>query len=163
MFSGLSSSTAINVGIISADALSITPSSGLSSSTAINVGIITERFGEHLGGFLAGFGDASAGVQEVAAADITGGAQFHVVVAGLPAGRLGPLFTSVDSMLSQHHPQLTLVTAEAHNSAALVEAALRSGSHVLLEKPGCQTLAEFEALCDLAGQRGLELMLAMAT
>lgn len=45
----------------------------------------------------------------------------------------------------------------------LVRAALESGSHVIVEKPGCLTLAEFELVCALAEEKGLEVMLAMPT
>ena len=147
------------------------PSSSLEAAAAapwpveqssVNIGIITERHGEHLEGFLGGF-TVAEGVRTVSAADTTAGAQFSVVRAGLPVARLGSLVTDVESMLSQQRPQLTLVTAEAHNTAPLVCAALESGSHVLVEKPGCNNLSEFEALCDLAEKRGLQLMLAMAT
>lgn len=44
-----------------------------------------------------------------------------------------------------------------------MRAALESGSHVIVEKPGCLTLAEFEDVCTLAEEKGLEVMLAMAT
>eukprot|EP01050_Picozoa_sp_SAG11_P016020 SAG11_NODE_2136_length_3766_cov_6.499864_2_plen_108_part_00 len=34
---------------------------------------------------------------------------------------------------------------------------------MLVEKPGCLHLSEFESLCELADHSGLQLMLAMAT
>ena len=40
---------------------------------------------------------------------------------------------------------------------------MERGSHVIVEKPGCLTLAEFENVCDLADEKGLEIMLAMPT
>ena len=131
------------------------------SSRAINVSILTEATGEHLGGYLKGFAVAE-GVGLVSTADITEGAQFEEVRSGLPARRVGGMHTNPAEMLAQCEPALTLVTAEAHRTPQLVRAALEAGSHVLVEKPACVHLAEFEALCDLAESKGLEVMLAMA-
>ena len=125
-------------------------------------GILTEATGDHLGGFLNGFATAD-GVGSVSVADITEGAQFDAVRKAIPPERLGGFYLEPAAMLAERAPALTLVTAEAHRSAPLVRAALESGSHVLLEKPGCANLAEFEELCDLADEKGLTLMLAMAT
>ena len=98
------------------------------------------------------------GVGLVSTADITEGAQFEEVRSGLPARRVGGMHTNPAEMLAQCEPALTLVTAEAHRTPQLVRAALEAGSHVLVEKPACVHLAEFEALCDLAESKGLEVM-----
>jgi len=132
------------------------------SGGGVACGILTEATGDHLGGFLNGFATAD-GVGSVSVADITEGAQFDAVRKAIPPERLGGFYTQPGVMLAERAPALTLVTAEAHRSAPLVRAALESGSHVLLEKPGCANLAEFEQLCDLADEKGLTLMLAMAT
>jgi predicted dehydrogenase len=133
-------------------------------AAAIEVGILTEATGEHLDGFLGGFALAD-GVSSVSAADNSsaGATTFGTVRAALPAGRVGSMHTSAVEMLHQRRPTLTLVTAEAHRTPPLVRAALESGSHVLVEKPGCLHLSEFESLCDLADHLGLQVMLAMAT
>lgn len=49
----------------------------------------------------------------------------------------------------------------AHFSQAL--AALRAGKHVLVEKPACQTAAEFETLCEAAAAGGVVLLEDMRT
>jgi hypothetical protein len=129
---------------------------------AIDVGILTEATGDHLGGFLNGFATCP-GVRCVSVADISDGAQFDAVRTALPADRMGGVYTDVAAMLSARKPTLTLVTAEPHRTPGLVRAALESGSHVIVEKPGCYLLAEFEEVCELAESLGLEIMLAMAT
>ena len=54
-------------------------------------------------------------------------------------------------MLAAGQPAVTVVTMEAHRSPAAVAAALAAGSHVLLEKPGCMSLADFEPLAAQVG------------
>jgi hypothetical protein len=87
-----------------------------------DVGILTEATGDHLGGFLGGLATAP-GVRSVSVADITGGAQFETVRNALPAHRMGAEYTTVDAMLSELQPALTLVTAEPRNTpcVALLE------------------------------------------
>lgn len=84
----------------------------------VDLGILTEATGDHLGGFLGGFATAP-GVRSVSVADITDGAQFATVRKALPAQRMGGEYTSVQAMLSEREPALTLVTAEAHNSSCV--------------------------------------------
>lgn len=86
-----------------------------SGSLGCDVGILTEATGDHLGGFLGGLATAP-GVRLVSVADITGGAQFETVRNALPNHRMGAEYTSVDAMLSEHKPALTLVTAEPRNT-----------------------------------------------
>ena len=132
------------------------------AADGIDVGILTEATGDHLGGFLNGLATCR-GVRSVSVADITQGAQFAAVRAAVPADRLGGCYTDVAAMLSECRPTLTLVTAEPHRTPALVRAVLESGSHVIVEKPGCYHLADFEEVCTLADSLGLQVMLAMAT
>jgi predicted dehydrogenase len=127
----------------------------------IQVGILTEATGEHLSGYLAGFAVAE-GIALVSTTDVSEGAQFEAVRSALPARRVGSMHTSVGEMLGEREPALTLVTAEAHRTPELIRAALEAGSHVLVEKPGCLHMSEFEAVCDLAEAKGLHVMLAMA-
>ena len=86
------------------------------ASLGCDVGILTEATGDHLGGFLGGLATAPS-VRSVSVADITDGAQFVTVRKALPEQRMGGEYTSVQAMLSARKPALTLVTAEAQNSA----------------------------------------------
>ena len=73
------------------------------------------------------------------------------------------VFLNAKEMLAKVRPALTIVTMEGVNAPAAIRMALKAGSHVLTEKPGCTKLEQFEQLARLAEQRKRHLMLAMAT
>jgi predicted dehydrogenase len=72
-------------------------------------------------------------------------------------------FRSHREMLREIRPELVVVTMEAYRAPEQIQAALEAGSHVIVEKPGCTSLAQFDALVTLADARGRQVMLALAT
>ena len=75
----------------------------------------------------------------------------------------GTAYGDYEAMLGDPEVDAVAVLTPHRFHTEQVIAALQAGKHVLVEKPGCNNLSEFEALCDLAEKRGLQLMLAMAT
>ncbi len=73
----------------------------------------------------------------------------------LPEDRL---FASLDEAVARTRPEAALVVVPLAAHAAVTEAALGHGLHVLVEKPFTETLAEAQALVALAEARGLHLM-----
>ncbi len=73
---------------------------------------------------------------------------------------LGPkrLFASLEEAIAAARPDAALIVVPLAAHAEVVEAALRQGLHVLVEKPFTETLAEATALVELARTRGLHLM-----
>jgi len=80
----------------------------------------------------------------------------------IAAKRLGlddaVLFGSLDDAVAEAKPEAALVVVPLAAHAAVTEAALRQGLHVLVEKPFTETLAEARALVALAERLGLHLM-----
>ena len=80
----------------------------------------------------------------------------------IAADRLGldedVLFGSLDDAVAEARPEAALVVVPLAAHAAVTEAALRHGLHVLVEKPFTETLAEARALVALAERQGLHLM-----
>ena len=75
----------------------------------------------------------------------------------MPAERC---FTSLDAALAGTDAEAVLVATNLEAHVPAVRAALESGRHVLVEKPFAPTLAEARGLVDLAGERGLALMVS---
>lgn len=80
----------------------------------------------------------------------------------LAAERLGlgedVLFGSLEEAMAEVLPEAALVVVPLAAHAAVTEAALRQGLHVLVEKPFTETLAEAQALVALAERLGRHLM-----
>lgn len=68
------------------------------------------------------------------------------------------LFASLDEAVAATRPEAALVVVPLAAHAAVTEAALGHGLHVLVEKPFTETLAEAQALVELAAARSLHLM-----
>lgn len=136
--------------------------SGQDSQTgSIRVGFISEPTAHHRTSYL----DILArldGVDTVAVVDPTGetlsDAKRRLGVRFYESG-----FRDEQQMLSRVDPELTIVTTEGHHAPAAVIAALKSGSHVVTEKPGCTRLDDFERMAAAAKAHDRHLMLAMAT
>ncbi len=90
------------------------------------------------------FVDADPAMQQIAAAKL-----------GLDEHRL---FASLDAAVAATRPEAALVVVPLAAHAAVTEAALRHGLHVLVEKPFTETLAEAKALVEQAERAGLRLM-----
>ncbi|MFN7919425.1 MAG: Gfo/Idh/MocA family oxidoreductase [Bryobacteraceae bacterium] len=121
------------------------------AQSGVRIGLITEATGDHLPYYVRA-GQAK-GVSEFAIADPSGNSKAPGAIA----------FASAAEMLERFRPKLAVITVEPHRAPAAVELALRAGIHVVVEKPGCTKLEQFESLAKLAETRGLQLMLAMAT
>jgi predicted dehydrogenase len=76
---------------------------------------------------------------------------------GVPAGRC---FTSFERAVAVTDPEAVLIATELQSHVPVARAALEAGRHVLVEKPFAPSLAEARALVDLAGERGLVLMVS---
>lgn len=63
-----------------------------------------------------------------------------------------PVYRDLGRLLTECQPDLTVIATPIHTHADLAEAALRRGSHVLLEKPPVTSLADLDRL--LAAERG---------
>src|SRR4051812_17955379 len=57
-----------------------------------------------------------------------------------------PVYTDHTVMLAEHHPDIVIVVTPPHTHLPIAVDALRSGAHVLLEKPPVLSLAEHDAL-----------------
>jgi predicted dehydrogenase len=68
------------------------------------------------------------------------------------------LFGSLDEAVARAKPEAALVVVPLAAHAAVTEAALRHGLHVLVEKPFTETLEEAQALVAQAERQGLHLM-----
>ena len=102
-----------------------------------------------------------AGVGELAVADETG--ETFDAARQAAGARLIATYRDPVRMMKEFRPQLVVVSMEPTRMPAAIEVALQHGAHVLVEKPGCTGLAQFEKLARLARTTGKQLMLAMAT
>ncbi|MBO9669138.1 MAG: Gfo/Idh/MocA family oxidoreductase [Sphingobium sp.] len=109
---------------------------------------------------IAGFGEI-ARREHVAAIAATDGLCLTAVAD--PAGRHAtvPVSASLEEMLAAH-PEIQAVALcmPPSDRASAARDAILAGRHVLLEKPPCATLAEAEALRELASAEGVSLMTA---
>ncbi|MDX8516261.1 Gfo/Idh/MocA family protein [Mesorhizobium captivum] len=69
-------------------------------------------------------------------------------------------FPTFEAALSTIDTDAVLITADVRAHASLVELALETGKHVLVEKPFVSTAVEAERLADLADRYGLILMVS---
>jgi predicted dehydrogenase len=127
---------------------------------AIRVGVITEPGGQHRDFFLRSLSICD-GVAQVAVADRSG--EYFEKARSLLGARAATYrtFREAAEMLARVEPELVLVVLEPVNTPPLVEAALRARAHVLVEKPGCVRLADFESLARLAEAGDRHVMLAL--
>jgi predicted dehydrogenase len=85
---------------------------------------------------------------------------YHIAACVSTCAQLGgvPFYSSIDTMLDGC-PELDAVAVctppQAHYEAA--KSALLRGKHVLLEKPPCQTVEQFDELAELARRNGCTL------
>ena len=68
-----------------------------------------------------------------------------------------PRYHSLEEMLAEARPELVLEGVVHAEKAALVETCARSGAHVLLDKPLCRTLQDWERIRDAVDQHGIQL------
>lgn len=72
-------------------------------------------------------------------------------------------FRNPAEMLRDVRPDLVVVSMEAHLAPPQIRMALEANCHLLVEKPGCTNIADFDRLVALAATRKRHLMLALAT
>jgi predicted dehydrogenase len=65
-------------------------------------------------------------------------------------------------VISEHQPQMALVTMEAGKAPPIIDAALEADSHVFAEKPACVRVEDFAPLVWKAQSKHRHLMLALA-
>ncbi len=90
-------------------------------------------------------------VEVVGTADVFAGSRELALAAGLTTP--DRCFSSVEEGLEATDPDAVLVTASLIGHVPAAEAALRSGRHVLIEKPFAPSVAEAESLVALADQQ----------
>jgi UDP-N-acetylglucosamine 3-dehydrogenase len=128
-------------------------------ASTIRVALIIEPTGDHLAQHLRT--GLCAGIDEFAIADETG-QTFELARKTLGRRTFRP-YRDPARMMSEFSPQLVVVSMEPRRMPAAIEVALGRGAHVVAEKPGCATLAQFEKLAQLASAGNRQLMLGMAS
>ena len=126
---------------------------------SLTAGMISEG-NSHLDHYLNGLARAR-GVRRVALSDPSGKTFEHAKE--LLGDRLDGTYRNHKEMLEKVQPKLVVISLEGHRSPAAVRLALEANCHVMVEKPACTRLEDFEPLVKLAQSRNVNLMLAMAT
>lgn len=123
------------------------------------VAVLTNAEGAHLSAYFPALA-ASPETREVFLSDPSGktGDEARKAL----GAKLGGVYSSAAELFAKHQAQLTLVSLEPGLAPAAIEAALDAGSHVLVEKPACLSIAEFARLCQKADAKKLHLILALA-
>ncbi|MES2275181.1 MAG: Gfo/Idh/MocA family oxidoreductase [Bacteroidota bacterium] len=67
-------------------------------------------------------------------------------------------YDSIDELLNDAEIELIVVNTPNHTHFDLAKRALQAGKHVLIEKPAARTVAEVQALYDIARETGLKVM-----
>ncbi len=68
---------------------------------------------------------------------------------------IGQKFTSIDRLFEIAKPRIVHILTPPHTHYQLIISALKAGCNVLVEKPLCQTLSEYQEIASLAAERGL--------
>ncbi len=100
--------------------------------------------------------DATPGLKTVAMCDAVP-ARVEAAKQELP--NLEGYFTDVDEMLAMPDLDLVVIILPHNLHAPMTLKCLQAGKHVVLEKPFCITVAEANAMIDLAREKGLMLSL----
>ena len=133
----------------------------LRGGKTLAVAVLTEPAkGSHLSSYLKGLVRCQ-GVARVVHSDPSG--ETFGEAERLLNERLAATYQDHRVLLQKEQPRLAVVTLEARNAPTVIGDALKSGCHVLAEKPSCVRLEDFESLAQLAGTRRVHLMLSMAT
>ena len=125
----------------------------------IQVGIITHQQGAHHAAYFEALRDSDEAAS-IALADPSG-ATAETAKKAL-GDKLSGVYRDAAEMLKAVKPALALVTMEAAEAPAAIDAALDAGCHVLAEKPSCVRLEDFARLVHKAQSKHLQLMLAFA-
>lgn len=78
-----------------------------------------------------------------------------------PSAELGtvPAYREASEMIAAEHLDIVVLSTPMHTHLPLAAAAMRSGAHVLLEKPPTPTIDEFHRLLDVAAETGRAVQL----
>jgi predicted dehydrogenase len=125
----------------------------------IKAAVITQQDGAHLADYFGSLAKIEE-AESVALVDPSGkseaaarkalGAKFHKA------------YKDRVSMLKEFAPHLAVVSVEAADAPAAIDAALEAGCHVFAEKPSCTRAADFEKLVRKAQMKHRHLMMAFA-
>jgi predicted dehydrogenase len=77
-------------------------------------------------------------------------------------GRSVAVFDDPVRMMREFRPHLTVISTEPRYMPEAISAAVRGGAHVVVEKPACTQLGDFEAAARAGKNADRQVMLAMA-
>lgn len=133
----------------------------LAAERRINAAVIGQ-LGVNIAPYLKVLG-TSTSLDRIALCDETGGLfQYTERYVGARAKDL-KTFTDPARMLREIRPDLAVISLEAHLAPPKIRMALEANCHVVVEKPACTNVADFDRLVSLAASRKRQLMLALAT
>ena len=133
----------------------------LSAERRINVAVIGQ-LGVNIAPYLKILG-SSPSLDRIALCDESGGLfQYTERYIGPRAKDLST-FRDPAAMLREIRPELVVISLEAHLAPRKIQMALEANCHVVVEKPACTNVADFDRLVSLATSRQRHLMLALAT
>jgi predicted dehydrogenase len=126
---------------------------------SIKVGVITQPQGAHLDDYFSSLARIKE-AEAVAVADPSG--KTAPAARKALGDKLTEVFKDPAAMLKRFEPQMTIVSLEAVQAPAAIDAALDAGCHVFAEKPSCTRAADYARLVKKAQMKHRHLMLAVA-
>ena len=125
----------------------------------IKVAVITQAGGAHLGAYFPALAEARDAASVVLAD--SSGDSFERARKAL-GSKLAGVYKSHAEMLAKEKPKMAMVSMEAVEAPAAIDACLDAGVHVFAEKPACIRAEDFAKLAAKADSKHLFLMLALA-
>jgi len=126
---------------------------------SIRAAVIGHAEGDHLGHY---FRTALCqGVEAFAVSDPSG--KIFEAARKAAGGREIATFADPVRMLREFRPHLAVISLEPRSMPEAIIEAVRGGAHVVVEKPACTRLDQFEAAARAGKAAGRQVMLAMAT
>jgi predicted dehydrogenase len=133
----------------------------LAAERRINVAVIGQ-LGVNIAPYLKILGTSSS-LDRIALCDETGGLFEYTERYVGPRAKDLRTFRNSAEMLRETRPDLVVISLEAHLAPPRIQMALEANCHVVVEKPACTNVADFDRLVSLATSRKRHLMLALAT
>lgn len=129
-------------------------------ASPVRVALLVEPTGDHLEHY---FKTALCeGIGEFAVADTSGGT-FQAATRAAGATKAVATFRDPARMMSEFRPHLVVISMVPRSMPAAIELAVSGGAHVVVEKPGCARLADFQRAVATANAASRQVMLAMAS
>jgi predicted dehydrogenase len=125
----------------------------------IKTAIITQKDGAHLPDYFGSLAKIEE-AESVALVDPSGKSEADARKA--LGAKFAKLYKDRATMLKEFAPHMTVVSLEAADAPAAIDAALEAGSHVFAEKPSCTKAGDFERLVRKAEAKHRLLMVAFA-